>query len=168
MLAQEQVVIDDHTRQATAIAVGQKLTRHPDAVHEIEAQFQERAYPNRILMADLPSDAHIIPNPCNRIPGFTVGTIHCLPGFPKMAWPMMEWVLDTLYSDIPRKKIIQHTIIVYDIFESELVGLLAQFQQEHSNVKVSSLPSSDSAVRQYIVLGLRGEQSAVDIAKIMS
>ena len=42
-----------------------------------------------------PQGAQIIPNPYNKIPGFSVGDVHFVPGFPVMAWPMIEWVLDT-------------------------------------------------------------------------
>jgi molybdopterin-biosynthesis enzyme MoeA-like protein len=26
--------------------------------------------------------------------------VHFVPGFPVMAWPMIEWVLDTLYAGL--------------------------------------------------------------------
>ena len=81
---------DDHTRLCAAQAAGVPLIRHADAVAEIEARFGAGAYPRRILMADLPQGSRIIPNPFNRIPGFTLGHHHFLPGFPQMAWPMMD------------------------------------------------------------------------------
>jgi molybdopterin-biosynthesis enzyme MoeA-like protein len=44
--------------------------------------------------------AQIIPNPYNKIPGFSCtrtprARFERAPGFPVMAWPMMEWVLDS-------------------------------------------------------------------------
>src|SRR5688572_15999618 len=59
---------DDLTRQCMAQAHGVALVRHPDAKAEIEAKFDAGAYPNRILMADLPTGARTIPNPVNRVP----------------------------------------------------------------------------------------------------
>src|SRR6266705_2920972 len=91
---------DDHTRQCAAAAAGVPLIRHPEAAAEIEARFGEAAYPKRILMADLPQGSRIIPNPYNRIPGFSIKDHHFLPGFPEMAWPMMEWVLETFYKHL--------------------------------------------------------------------
>ena len=85
---------DDLTRQSIAEALNQPITRNKEAVIEIEANFGDTAYPNRILMADLPTNVCLIPNPVNRIPGFSLGHIHCLPGFPEMAWPMFQWVLE--------------------------------------------------------------------------
>ena len=76
---------DDHTRQCAAQAADIPMLRHPDAVREIEAQFGPEAYPRRILMADLPAGSTIIPNPVNRVPGFSLRHHHFLPGFPR--WP---------------------------------------------------------------------------------
>ena len=80
---------DDHTRQSAAAALGLPIIRHAGAVAEIEAQFGEGAYPKRVLMADFPQGAELIPNPINRVAGFRINQHHFLPGFPEMAWPMM-------------------------------------------------------------------------------
>ena len=50
------------------------------------------------MMGEFPRGSRIIPNPYNRIPGFSMHDHHFLPGFPQMAWPMMAWVLDNWYS----------------------------------------------------------------------
>ena len=50
---------------------------------------------HRLNMGVFPEGATLIPNPYNKIPGFSVGSVHFVPGFPVMAWPMIEWVLDT-------------------------------------------------------------------------
>ena len=46
----------------------------------------------RLKMGDFPAGAAIIPNPFNRIPGFSIRNHWFVPGFPVMAWPMIEWV----------------------------------------------------------------------------
>jgi len=91
---------DDLTRQCAALATGVKLVKHPEAVKLIEDKFGERAYPNRILMSELPEGAGIIPNPINQVPGFSLKNHHFVPGFPSMSWPMIEWVLDTHYPHL--------------------------------------------------------------------
>ena len=63
---------DDHTRQSAAAALGVPLERHPEAVASIEQQFGAAAYPNRVLMAEFPHGATIIPNPVNRVAAFSV------------------------------------------------------------------------------------------------
>lgn len=156
--------VDDLTRPSVARAYQQELIRHPDAVREIEQQFGEKAYPNRILMAEMPADSEIIPNPVNRVPGFSVGTLHCLPGFPKMAWPMMEWVLDNKYQHLESSKSVLETIILKDVHESELIGLLETFQHKYPLVKVSSLPTLPKDGHFQIELGVRGKPEDVEVA----
>jgi molybdopterin-biosynthesis enzyme MoeA-like protein len=150
--------VDDRTRQAVAKACQCELTRHPDAVQEIEGQFGTQAYPNRILMADLPLGAEIIPNPYNRIPGFSMELIHCLPGFPQMAWPMMEWLLETKYRHIDKTETVQHSFILQGAHESDLIVLLEQFQKDHPQVKISSLPSLADKGQRQIELGVQGSE----------
>ncbi len=155
---------DDRTRQAVAMALKQAIKPHPDAISEIEAQFGEEAYPNRILMADIPETARIIPNPYNRIPGFSVNHIHCLPGFPEMAWPMMEWVLDTLYSNLKTEKPIQKILTLDNAHESRLIHLMSDFQDQHPTVKLSSLPRFLPNNRRELELGLRGLKADTETA----
>jgi molybdopterin-biosynthesis enzyme MoeA-like protein len=87
---------DDCTRQAAAAALGVALVPHPDAVREIEAKFGAEAYPHRVLMAEFPAGSRIIPNPFNRVAAFAIRNHHFFPGFPQMAWPMLDWVLDVV------------------------------------------------------------------------
>lgn len=131
---------DDRTRQAMAAAHDVLLQRHPGAVAEIEARFGAEAYPRRIVMAELPRGAELIPNPYNRIPGFSLGHIHCLPGFPVMAWPMLEWVLDERYADLQGEPPLQLLLTVSDVVESEIVDLMTELQAAYPAVKLSSLP----------------------------
>ena len=93
---------DDHTRQAAAAALGVPLVRHPEAVAEIEAHFGADAYPHRVLMAEFPGRRTIIPNPVNRVASFSIRDHHFFPGFPQMAWPMLDWVLATRYPALAR------------------------------------------------------------------
>ena len=86
---------DDCTRQAAARAFGVPIERHAEGEALIIAQCGEAAFPNRVLMADFPRGARLIPNPVNRVAGSSIGRCYFVPGFPEMAWPMLEWVLDT-------------------------------------------------------------------------
>jgi len=152
---------DDRTRQAMADAHNVPLLRHPEAVQEIEQRFGEAAYPNRILMADLPQGATLIPNPYNHIPGFSMGNIHCLPGFPEMAWPMLQWVLDFHYRDLRNEKIIYSALIVHDAHESDLLSFMEEFQAKHPEIKLSSLPRFLPNGGRQIELGVSGETNEV-------
>lgn len=155
---------DDLTRPCVAKACGVALQRHPEAAALIEARFAEQAYPNRILMADLPEGARIIPNPINQIAGFSIHHHHCLPGFPSMAWPMMEWVLDQYYqayfSSNPDVDWRWH---IFNTPESELIEMMQTLMTQF-DVRISSLPSTKD--RTLIDFGIKGEQTQVKQAAI--
>jgi molybdopterin-biosynthesis enzyme MoeA-like protein len=151
---------DDITRQCVAAAWDVDLYRHPDAVREIEAQFGDGAYPQRIRMAELPKGSVIIPNPINRVPGFTMNHMHCLPGFPEMAWPMLEWVLDHYYADLAGNKEIEYALVLEDTHESELIELMESMLVKHPGVKIFSLPRFVDNARPQLELGVKGERHA--------
>lgn len=153
---------DDHTRQCVSVATGSPLVRHPDAVFEIEAQFGKEAYPKRILMADIPENSIIIPNPFNRIPGFSLMYHHFLPGFPQMAWPMVEWVLDNYYPNIAKgTDIIEKLLLVEDVMESQVLDLMQDFVKNNPNLKFSSLPSIVDFKNRRIEFGIKGDSQEV-------
>jgi molybdopterin-biosynthesis enzyme MoeA-like protein len=154
---------DDRTRQCAAAAAGLELVRHPEAVALLEARFGSETYPNRIRMAELPAGSVLIPNPVNQIPGFSLRDHHFVPGFPNMAWPMVEWVLDTRYRDLfgsapPMERLIR----VFDTPESELIPLMESVLDGIPGIAVSSLPSTER--RGEIELGVRGTPEGVGLA----
>lgn len=152
---------DDQTRAAVAEAFGQKYIRHPEAKALIEEEFGESAYPNRILMADLPEKATMIPNPINQVPGFKVEHHHFVPGFPDMAWPMVEWVLDTYYSHL--KNDTPSVEWRWDILgtpESVLLPMMNELLEQFEEVKLSSLPSTVKR-GDLIDFGLKGPEKEV-------
>lgn len=149
---------DDHTRQCAAAAAGVELILHPEAKKEIEQQFGSEAYPRRIEMGVFPAGSRVIPNAYNRIPGFSLGRHHFLPGFPSMAWAMMEWVLDTEYLDQHRESApVDLAIIVKDAPESQLIDLMNECLHRFPACKVFSLPTIAAEGRR-IELGVKGEE----------
>ncbi len=155
---------DDITRQCVAAAWEVDLYRHPDAVREIEAQFGEVAYPQRIRMAELPKGSSIIPNPVNRVPGFSMDNLHCLPGFPEMAWPMMEWVLDQYHADLASNKEVEFALVLENAHESELIELMENLLAKHKGIKIFSLPRFLENDRRRLELGVKGNRDAAERA----
>jgi molybdopterin-biosynthesis enzyme MoeA-like protein len=154
---------DDYTRQAAAAALNLPIERHAGAVAEIEAQFGEAAYPKRVLMAEFPKGADVIPNPVNRVAGFAICNHYFLPGFPQMAWPMMEWVLDTHYSHLfHQHAVAEAAILVHDAGESQLIDLMNTIVQNHPQTKLFSLPKLGP--NKTIELGVKGPLEAVNAA----
>ncbi len=155
---------DDHTRQAAAAALGVPLERHPEAVAEIEARFGAEAYPHRVLMAEFPMGARIIPNPVNRVAAFSIREHYFLPGFPQMAWPMLDWVLATHYPALRRAPLVERAMVVHGAGESQLLPLMDENVSRFPRVKLFSLPSFTTDGARRIELGVRGARSDVDAA----
>ena len=154
---------DDYTRQAVADALNVPIARHPQAVAEIEAQFGEGAYPKRVIMADFPQGAALIPNPVNRVAGFSVKSHYFLPGFPAMAHPMMEWVLDTHYSHLfYQTEYLEESIVIQDGIESQLIDLMNEMLKKYPEIKIFSLPKLKP--NRQIELGAKGKPAPVKLA----
>lgn len=157
---------DDRTRQTVAKVAHVDLLPHSDAVAEIEAQYGETAYPNRILMGHLPVGARIIPNTINRVPGFSFNDHHFMPGFPEMAWPMIEWVLDNLYPELhdlsPQD---EQIIYVTHGRESDLLPAMMEIDERYPTVRLSSLPHLGD--RPHIEFSLRGDTDNINAAMIL-
>jgi len=154
---------DDFTRQAAAEAFDLQLTRNDEALKLIEEQFGEGAYPKRVLMADIPQEAFLIPNEINKIPGFKINHHHFLPGFPEMAWPMVEWVLNTHYLGLLNQNdFAEASIWINDVSESKLIDLMNEIVKKYPEIKLFSLPKLKPI--KTIELGVKGPSNSVDEA----
>ena len=148
---------DDHTRQCAAAAWGLDLALHPGARDLIQERMREVAAENglpydpdradnqhRLNMGVFPLGATLIPNPFNKIAGFSLGHVHFVPGFPVMAWPMIEWVLDQHYAHLQgTAPQIERSVIVFGAMEASLTPLMEDIEARFAGVKVFSLPSVD-------------------------
>ena len=154
---------DDHTRQCAAAALGVGLKLHPDAEREIRGRFGGETTPERLAMGEFPAGAQIIPNPVNRIPGFSLAEHHFVPGFPQMAWPMAEWVLDTRYRErFDSQKWGEASILVFEAGESQLIPVMKAVEAAFPAIKVFSLPSmGQDGSRIHVELGVRGNPADV-------
>ncbi|WP_348946273.1 molybdopterin-binding protein [Chitinibacter sp. FCG-7] len=155
---------DDHTRLALAQAANVDLQRHPEAAALIEQRFGADAFPYRIQMADFPAGSSLIPNPVNQVAGAFFRQHALLPGFPSMAWPMLEWVLTTHYTDGIAPHIC--SIIVPDAKEGELVGVMQALLDAHPGIGFSSLPSYGNArhATPHIEFSTSGEPTSAQAA----
>jgi molybdopterin-biosynthesis enzyme MoeA-like protein len=175
---------DDHTRQCAAKALGVPLELHPEAAELIGQRIREmhatagtpvdlEAPENRhrLDMGVFPRGASVIPNGYNKIPGFSVGDHHFVPGFPVMAWPMIEWVLDTKYAHLHHQvPHAERSLLVFELMESTLTPLMEKIEADFPGVRVFSLPSVGDPerggvfARRHIDLGVKGEPEAVAAA----
>jgi len=176
---------DDHTRQCAAAALDVPLALHPEAAELIRERIRDTHPANspnpvdldspenrhRLNMGTYPQGASIIPNGYNKIPGFSVGDHHFVPGFPVMAWPMIEWVLDTKYAHLHHAMPhAEKSLLVFELPESTLTPLMEKIEHDFPSVRVFSLPSVGDAerggiyARRHIDLGVKGEPEAVAAA----
>ena len=171
---------DDHTRQCAAAALGVGLVLHPQARALIEQRMRELAMErgapfdperpdnvHRFNMGVFPLGARIIANPYNKIPGFSCsgpggGAVHFVPGFPVMAWPMIEAVLDQDYGHLHRHgDWLERSVVVMGAMEATLTPLMEQIERDHP-VKVFSVPSVDHPqFGRHIELGVKSAPAAV-------
>lgn len=166
---------DDHTRQAAAAALGAELVLHPEAreliaravakrgLHDLSSPEGRRA----LMMGEFPRGARVIPNAYNGIPGFAVARHFFVPGFPVMAWPMIEWVLDTQFRDlIHRAPTLERSLLVYGLPENSIIPLMQDIEARYAGVRTFSLPSVGDGTdgrptRRHIELGVKGQPAAV-------
>ena len=145
---------------------------------------------HRLNMGVFPEGARIIPNPYNKIPGFACGadawggegasraevqacgaraagqdgTVYFLPGFPVMAWPMAQWVLDTHHGAHFRTlSQVEKSVIVFGAMEASLTPLMEGIEATHPGIRVFSLPSVDHPQwGRHIELGVKGPPAPVE------
>ncbi len=157
---------DDRTRQSAAMALGVPLLLHPDAEREIRAQFGDEVTPHRLQMGVFPEGSEIIPNPYNRIPGFSVARHFFVPGFPVMAWPMVEWVLDHRLAHLHHgEDFVEQAITVWEAMEGRLVDLMETLSAEFPVATLFSLPTfAEEGRRRSVELGMKGPRAQVEAA----
>lgn len=175
---------DDQTRQSAAHALGVPLQAHTEAQAMIHERMREMALERgesydpdspdslqRLNMGVFPAGARVIPNSYNKIAGFSCsgsggGAVYFVPGFPVMAWPMIEWVLDQhcahLFHQAPHT---EHSVLVFGAMEASLTPLMERIEHDHALVRVFSLPSVDHPVHgRHIELGVKGPSAAIPAA----
>jgi molybdopterin-biosynthesis enzyme MoeA-like protein len=167
---------DDHTRQSVGLALELPLQLHPEAVELIAQRTREMAIEGRgsadmtrpenlqrLKMGEFPQGAKLIPNPYNKIPGFNVANHWFVPGFPVMAWPMIEWVLDTHYAHcFHLADTGDQSMIVYQLAEADATPLMEAVELAHPGIKVYSLPSmGEGGLRRHIELGVKGSKKSL-------
>ena len=182
---------DDQTRQAAAEALGVPIGLHAEAEQLILARIAKMnaeasdplpldapEHRQRMRMGEFPAGVAIIPNPYNQIPGFHVREHYFVPGFPVMAWPMIEWVLETRYAGLfHRAPRAERSVLVFETPESKVTPLMERIEADFADIKVFSLPSvgdasagaSDDArvalrAKRHIELGVKGSVDRVDAA----
>jgi len=137
---------DDITREAVARAAGVPLVVHPDARALLERYYGDRINEHRLVMAQVPEGAELIPNPVSRAPGFYIAGMAAFPGIPRLLHEMIGWVKPlvrgarmsrvTLYSGAP---------------ESSYAGIMRDAIRAFPEVRIGSYPMLEGEYRVRVV-----------------
>ncbi|TAN09155.1 MAG: competence/damage-inducible protein A [Burkholderiaceae bacterium] len=176
---------DDHTRQCAAAALGVPVVGHAEAQRLIAEHTRSVALKKgepweperadnlqRLKMGEFPQGAQLVPNPYNHIPGFWCQSaqgarIYFVPGFPVMAWPMIDWAIEReIAAGLGGSAWLERSVIVYGSGEAVLTPVMERIERDYPGITVFSLPSVDDATYGvHIDLGVKGGNVAqVDAA----
>jgi len=143
---------DDITRDAVAEVAGVPLVVHPDAKAALEARPYKGANPEyRMLMAQVPRGATLIPNPLSPAPGFYIDRMAVFPGVPRMLQAMFEWVRP-MVSGHRKSRVILYAMAP----ESSYAGIMKTAMTAFPDVGIGSYPMSDGEYRVRVVF--RGDR----------
>jgi len=160
--------------KTAAAALDLPVVRHPEAAKFIEGVTLKRGEPldapehaQRLKMADFPAGAELVPNPFNNIAGFSIREHYFFPGFPVMAHPMAEWVLDTYYADrFNQTERGSRSVYIFGQPESRVAPIMEYVERTYPGVRSYSLPSvgwqntDGTAVKPHIEFGIKAEGGA--------
>jgi molybdopterin-biosynthesis enzyme MoeA-like protein len=143
---------DDITREAVAEVAGVPLIVHPEAKAALEARPYKGANPEyRMLMAQVPQGATLIPNPLSPAPGFFIDRMAVFPGVPRMLQAMFEWV-KPMVSGRRKSRVTLYAMAP----ESSYAGIMKEAMTAFPDVGIGSYPMSDGEYRVRVVF--RGDR----------
>jgi molybdenum cofactor synthesis domain-containing protein len=142
---------DDITRDAVAEVAGVPLIVHPEAKAALEARSYKGSNPEyRMLMAQVPEGATLIPNPLSPAPGFFIDRMAVFPGVPAMLQAMFGWV-KPLVSGRRKSRVTLYAMAP----ESAYAGIMKETMTAFPEIGIGSYPMSDGEYRVRVVF--RGE-----------
>ncbi len=158
---------DDLTREAVAQALGVSVKVHPKG----KALLEEFARINSFTITEehwqlitFPEGSDVFVEPQRKVPGFFVKQHYFMPGFPELAKPMMEWVLDNHYAHLCNKNYAENALLLLDVSEGQLNQTMQTLVARYPSVKLFSLPMHKDG-RRMIEMGFKGEQTLIQQAQ---
>lgn len=149
--------VDDLTAQALALAIGEELNQHPEALTHLTKWCQQRGTelntPN-LKQTILPKGCRIIANRSGSAVGFSVRfkdcDIYCTPGVPhELKTMLIEQIIPTVLEDLPKD-------VITDITRLQVFGLGESSLQKIINEQLSEWPAE-------IELGFRAGMPLLEV-----
>ncbi|MBI5341941.1 MAG: competence/damage-inducible protein A [Deltaproteobacteria bacterium] len=150
---------DDITREAVARVAEVPLVVHPDAKAALEKYYGSRMNSYRMLMAQVPQGAALIPNPVSAAPGFFVSRMAAFPGIPMLLHEMFGW----LRPHVEGKRKSRVTLFA-KAPESGYAGIMKEAMDAFPDVSVGSYPVMDGEYRVRVVFRAGGFSRAAACA----
>ena len=145
---------DDHTRQAAAAALDLPLALHPEAEEAIALRTAEMAAGaghgrhEHAREPAAPADGRVPARLRDRAESLQPHSrlLHprhtFVPGFPVMAWPMLEWTLDTRYRAMQHQRShVEHSFLVFRMPESRITPAMQTVESRWPGVRRSACPA---------------------------
>lgn len=153
---------DDITREAIAVALGERMQLDPQVLEWLENRFADRGWKmpeaNRKQALKIPS-ATWIANPRGTAPGWWIRRedqdLVCLPGPPAEWRPMWAELLPKL--GLPQKPYRQVTLKTFGLGESRIVELLGDLFRRNGAAQVGTYAKMDG-----VAVVVRGEPGQVE------
>ena len=158
---------DDMTRQAAAAAMNLELEYHTEGLKLVEELARSRGVelkPAQKKLIEFPVGCDLIPNPVNTIPGFSINQHYFVPGFPEMAWPMLEWVLDQYYADAGNSNYREVSYRLEGVNEGILAPVMEHINNTFPTVSSFSLPTITKDIPR-LEFGVKGDHPHIDAAQ---
>lgn len=137
---------DDITRDAVATVAGVPLVVHPEAAAQLSAYYKDRMNDYRMLMAQVPQGAELIPNPVSIAPGFYIGGMAAFPGIPRLLHEMFGW-LRPLVAGKRKSRV----TLFGNVPESAFAGIMKEAMSAFPDVRVGSYPTMEREYRVRVV-----------------
>jgi molybdenum cofactor synthesis domain-containing protein len=142
---------DDITREAVARVAGVPLAVHPGAKALLSEYYKDRMNEYRMLMAQVPEGASLIPNPVSAAPGFCIARMAAFPGIPRLLHEMIGWLRPLVEG---RRK--SRVTLFCKAPESAFAGIMKEAMDAFPNVGVGSYPMLEGEYRVRVVFRADG------------
>ncbi|MET1102190.1 MAG: nicotinamide mononucleotide deamidase-related protein [Pyrodictiaceae archaeon] len=165
---------DDRTLEFIAKALGRRLVENNEALQMVLEKYSRLNLPlteERRKMALLPEGGRPIPNPVGTAPGLHLvldGGIHifALPGVPsEMEAMFTSYVVRALENVLPRLCVVEESMEIHGVPESELAPLIKQVAKKYSDVYLKSHPAGEELSKPIITVKAMASADSCDKAR---
>lgn len=152
---------DDITAACVAKAFDVPLERNAEAVAMLEDYYAKGELTDaRLIMADVPRGASLVPNPISGAPGFKLENVHVMAGVPRIMQGMLDFILPTLAGGSPMLS----KTVEGKTGESKIAHELTHIVDEFPDLDIGSYPSFKNGFVSVAIVVRGTDQEVIDRA----